>query len=619
MIPALIWKELRGLKAFVWLIVGVESIGLIFTLATEMPDAKPLNLGEQALNSSSSVLIFFALLLGASLLLREATDGTLHFLDGLPISRSRIFLAKIIAGILVLSLVPLLEIVPELLWGLLSRTSVDAPFPWPFVTRLLLLYLFATVCLLCVISAMALLGRWFALVSGLTVVAILALQMRGVHWVDYLKPTALLPKQSGSQILLPYRHMAVQGGMALAALALAWWRFQSLGARSRDTADRASPFLRFVLLLTRIAVPVVWIVAIVLAVRSSGFDPEESSAPGGESAFVSQKTESYEFLFRDGQRNDVTPLLKYADWVHGRVAEFFGMLTRKDRIVADLDSPIPSHTLGVTNWTKIRVRVFPKQTEPDFRRVLGHETAHVLMQEIGGQPFVHDGNSTRFFNEGLATAVETKYFDNPEQVASLHRFGAAAISRGAVPFHLLCDDDALGKTRDQTIAYPLGLAFCEALISVCGEHAPTRILEEFKRGRFQGSFQGESLWREILQRCGYSLDSVISAYDAELSRWQTEEAEYLKRLPMISSTSTSNGDRVVVHPKYTGAAPGRLVCCVEYPGGIAPDTKWYYAGPDGSISIPRAKFTGVTFRYMMGWSINGEYWPVFGTWTEAAL
>ncbi len=535
MMAALLWKELRGLKAFIALIAGVELIGFIYNLATEIPDAKALDLDKLTVGGPIIVLLFFSLLLGSGLLLREVSDGTLHFLDGLPVSRSRIFFAKLAAGFLVLCMVPVLDLFPDAFFGFLSRTSVDPPYPWPFLARFLLLSAFAALSLLCTVSALAMLGRWFALVAGLTFLAVLSLLIRGVDWVEYLKPTALVPKQAGAQILIPWRHVAAQGGVALVALAIAWLRFQNIGARSRDAMDSAGPLMRFVLVLSRIAVPVVWIAVIVLMIRFSGPEPEESANPGGETAFVSDKTSHYEFLYRGSQRKEIKPLLAYADWTFTMVADFFGVPARSERIVADLDSPIPSHTAGVTNWTKIRVRVSPGETEPAFRRVLGHETAHVIMQEIGGQPFVHEGNSTRFFNEGMATAVESRHFD-PDLGASLHRFGAAAVSRGPVPFSSLCDDDELGKTRDPAIAYPLGCAFSEALIRVCGDHAPARVLEEFKRARFNGSAKGETLWREIFQGCGYSLDAVTAAYDAELSRWQTEHADFIARLPAISSS-----------------------------------------------------------------------------------
>ena len=186
-----------------------------------------------------------------------------------------------------------------------------------------------------------------------------------------------------------------------------------------------------------------------------------------------------------------------------------------------------------------------------------------------------------------------------------------------VPFSLLCDDKEFGKTRDPAIVYALGCAFSEALLRVCGEHAPARVLEEFKRAKFKGNAHGETLWREIFQGCGYSLDAVTAAYDAELSQWQMEHADFIARLPAISSSVSTREDAIVVHPEYSGTAPGRLVCCVEYPGTIAPDLRWYHPEPDGSFSIPRSGVTGVTFRYMLGWSMKEEFWAVFEKWSEA--
>ena len=385
---ALLWKELRGLKAFIALIAGVELIGFIYNLATEIPDAKALDLDKLTVGGPIIVLLFFSLLLGSGLLLREVSDGTLHFLDGLPVSRSRIFFAKLAAGFLVLCMVPVLDLFPDAFFGFLSRTSVDPPYPWPFLARFLLLSAFAALSLLCTVSALAMLGRWFALVAGLTFLAVLSLLIRGVDWVEYLKPTALVPKLAGTQILIPWRHVAAQGGVALVALAIAWLRFQNIGARSRDAMDGASPLMRFVLVLMPDCCS---------GRLDRGHRAHDSDFPGpnrknppipAEKPHLSvTRRVDYEFLFRESQRKEIKPLLADADWTYTIVAKFLWRAGTERPHRGRSRQPDPFAHRGSTNWTKIRVRVSPGETEPAFRRVLGHETAHVIMQEIGGQPF----------------------------------------------------------------------------------------------------------------------------------------------------------------------------------------------------------------------------------------
>src|SRR5690606_30652967 len=68
-------------------------------------------------------LIAFAI--GTGLAIREHDDGTLAFLDGLPVSRSRVFWTKCIVMAAFVMIGPLLEVVAITALHLLSRESLD--------------------------------------------------------------------------------------------------------------------------------------------------------------------------------------------------------------------------------------------------------------------------------------------------------------------------------------------------------------------------------------------------------------------------------------------------------------------------------------------------------------
>jgi len=412
---ALIWKELRGLKAFVALIISVELLGMGYTLCTSFPDEKPFDAAEVLHSDHFIPILLFGLILGAGLLVREADDGTLHFLDGLPVSRTRIFMAKLIAGFLILATIPVLDFGPDMLFGMMARTSVSPPFPWRFSVCFVALNLVTAAYVLSIAMALSFLRKWFALVVGLIFLGFLWVQAHQAIWIDWIEwmnPKSLEPRGIPSAAHLPYRELAFQGAATAAALIAAWLCFRVLGARSRDMLDRAGRGIRFLLVLARICTPIVWIATIVMLSRTIEPPPSKDATLGGESAFAKFETKRYEFLFRESQRSYAAPLLPAADKVCDTVSDFFGTPSNSDRIVVDLASPVISHALGMTNWSKVRI-LLAKDESPDmFKRVLGHETAHVIINRIGGSVFVSEARSTRFFNEGMATVVEERFFLN---------------------------------------------------------------------------------------------------------------------------------------------------------------------------------------------------------------
>ncbi|MDB5951312.1 MAG: hypothetical protein JWR65_3167 [Massilia sp.] len=76
-------------------------------------------------NELSVIQIVFGFALGSTLLVREIDDGTLNFLDGLPLERSAIFMAKIKAAMLVLTSLPLGTLLLTVALHLATRESLD--------------------------------------------------------------------------------------------------------------------------------------------------------------------------------------------------------------------------------------------------------------------------------------------------------------------------------------------------------------------------------------------------------------------------------------------------------------------------------------------------------------
>jgi hypothetical protein len=95
-------KELRSLRPFVVVVLALVLLDIVDNLLTPF-GARTFPDRLQSLSTELALMqIVLGFSLGVNLLVREIDDGTLNFLDGLPLKRGTIFAAKIQAAILVL-------------------------------------------------------------------------------------------------------------------------------------------------------------------------------------------------------------------------------------------------------------------------------------------------------------------------------------------------------------------------------------------------------------------------------------------------------------------------------------------------------------------------------------
>jgi hypothetical protein len=626
MMRTLLYKELRTLLPFGWLILGLILLILGFLFATEFPDSNPLEPAKWLASDRSGALAFmmlFGLIIGAGLLVNESEQGTLTFLDGLPVSRTRLFLAKIIAGLLVLSIAPVLGFAIDVMLGWISRNSTDGPLPWRFILIELALELTVAVYVLSIATALSFLRRWFALVLGLIFWGYLWIRESGPGWIALFDPyESLEPGLAHGGIQPPWRHVATQLSVSAALLLIAWLAFHALGDRIQYAIDRfhRHRILRGVGTAVRFLAPVIWIAAIAkLASQSDDGSPDFSKVPAGESAFGRRETKRYEFLYRRSQEEAATPMIAVADEVHQSVADFFSAPPPSARIVVDLASPVAPHAAGQTNWTKIRLPFDESVDLARFRQILGHETAHVYIEQLSNSRPTKVFRYARFMHEGLATHVELEFFATQEQKQSRRRGVAAAWSRGKIPFATLCDDNALGSSRDRNLAYPLGEVFMRALVETHGRESVARLLRALGRNDAPMGLKGTELWRDTMQAANISLDRVEAAYENACNALLTSEAEYIAKFPRISADATREGDDILIKPRFEGTAPTKMVCALYVNDPLGNDTRYLRPRDDGTFRISRSNHPAGKLRYMLGWLDDNGDLPIFEPWTESAM
>ena len=126
MTRALIRKELRALRPWAVLSLCLGVINIIEVLTTQ-PDMRPLSAVWKDLGRSGAVgMWIIAYAIGTGIITREQDDGTLVFLDGLPVSRTHVFSVKCWLTCAVLAIVPGIALLTVTAEHLLSRGSLDA-------------------------------------------------------------------------------------------------------------------------------------------------------------------------------------------------------------------------------------------------------------------------------------------------------------------------------------------------------------------------------------------------------------------------------------------------------------------------------------------------------------
>jgi hypothetical protein len=626
MMCTLLAKELRALRPLALCIVGLHFLGTIFLLATEMPDDQKFEFVKWMAEDRIGWLVvvaLFALMIGAGLLIQESEQGTLRFLDGLPVSRTRLFAAKLLAALTVLALVPILGVPEEALFDWLSRTSVDAPYPWVFAGTLFWLVMVAAAFLLALALALSFVRAWFALVVGLLFWGYLWLRQHGSSGVALFDTAELLAfGMDGGRVLVPWGHVVAHLSATFVLLGIAWFGFLSLGDRAQFTAQKLGKYrvMRGLGVGLRWLAPVVWIAAMLRIFGSFAENHVDFAVtPVGEKAFARHETTRYEFLYRKAQQEQTAPLLGVADEVHDAVAEFFEAPPSPARIVVDLASPVVPHAAGQTNWTKIRMPLTPGQDLAEQRLILGHETAHVFIEQLSDGRLASHFNAIRCLHEGLATHVEQQLFAAEEEHAQNRRSVAAAWARGRVPFEMLCDNEKLGRARDPNLAYTLGEVFVRELVETHSQASAANLLRAFARPEAPAGLIGTALWRDTMQAAEIDFDRVVAAYEGTCAKLAEEEQEFVERCPRLSAGVSVEGAEIVLRPKFEGTAPGEMICLVEVAGPLLNETPALEQRADGSFTLARNRVSKPTLRYLLGWRTKETRLPVFEPWVEAVV
>ena len=619
---SLLHKEFRSLLPFLALVLFFASLNWVFLFLAEFPDQYPLSrlLEEESRTSTQVVYFIMAFALAAGLLVRERDEGTLSFLDGLPVSRARIFFCKAGLALAVLWVLPLCDFVFNTIVHALSRTSLESRLRADLLLTAAALDAAACLVFLAVGLALSFLQRFSLLVMGLLCWVYVLLKETGVPFVSLFNIFTLgAPVFEGQNWLVPWTKLAAQLGLAIVCGATAFVAFQFSGDAAARLASRAGGWRGRALIggVTTVLVVGVWFGLVVYWGQKSGM----ASGPRVTYAAWSiarANTERYQLLYPENRSASVRSLLESADAVEAKVRSFLGA-SPLDPIVVDLTSVQPRHA-GLAYWSKVRMNLpfsESRQDAEELRPVLAHETTHVFINHLAGERLNDQFASTRFFHEGLASYVEYSLFRPTNDLASLRRVAAVMRARDEVKLEELLEDEKLSLKRDRDLVYPLGEVVVAALVQRYGTTAPGQVLRAFARTNAPKNLAGFALWQDTFQACGFNLSDVTDGFFAELDRLVIEHRQFIDSLPRLRGTVDQNRNRLKVRVSYDGTALGTVVCRFR-PRSDTEERfiEFAYASEGKDFQVEASDYSERSFWYQLGWTVEGASQPIYEPWVE---
>ena len=577
MIGALFAKEFRSLRPFLFLGLAI--------LLTEIIDKLLAPIETQALGRALAELpvelvmcqLLLAFAIGSGLLVREIDDGTLNFLDGLPVTRSAVFAAKFMAAMLVLTTYPLGLILLQVVLHMGARESLDAALHLGLMLTFFALSMLVTAVGLTLGMLLGFLRSLSWLVLCLCAVGIMLLKDKAPSLHAALNPADLLTLRFvGVHWQLPHATIWTQLGAALLFAVLAFGLFKSAGgvlARVRKW-QRAR---RLLLAPAVVGMLVAAVAGIGVIAQREAADPEVANkvaAAGVQftpAATGHATTTHYTFSYPASSGERLRPFIKAADQTFAAAAP--AMETEGGApIDVDLSGTTDNHA-GTAYLDRIRM----KAGGTDALATLAHESAHVFAMRLAGGESAQQLERMVVFNEGLAQWVEDKVSGGDTGDSGEDQELAAAVvsQRRMVSPRQLTDFDAFGAAVDENLKYPLGAAFMRQLAQRYGNAAPKTVLQTLARADFPRDLQGYELWQTAFQISGFDLDLVFDDYARYLKGLERKYAREIAVLPRLRGSLVKTGTSLSVALRHDLPMPDEAYPLVRLRPGMASTSEQY--------------------------------------------
>lgn len=580
MTKTLLLKELRALRPY--LVFAVVLMGAtVFDVVVTESAFRSLAETFSSVASMPLPLIFgiVALALGTGVSVKERDEGTLAFLDALPVTRSRVFFVKLLAAMLVLTAFPFFQLGWAVFEHAFARGSLDTPFHWNILLGafLMQLQLMATF-----LAAGTLLGFARSLTWMLVGVVAAGLQ-RLIHFVPrlaMLDPLRLVESGvEGVRWNYELEVIGAQAAIATACTLVSWGLFVRSG-RSRSITVNRPVVGALVTLLTLGAI--FGALALWWKTDSGGTasnEPDLENVP--ESAPASTTTAHYEFSYPSIESKAALELAEKADVTFLQVSELLGV-DGGVPILVDLSGSM-RNTVGTAFMDRIRMRA-----DDEAVATLAHETSHVVARRLIGEEGFRRWSNARVLDEGLASWVEGHFLTHPDEEQLVL---AALLDRNELHLTDIIDFETFTKNGDDDLKYVIGRGLIDAMVKRYGPASIHKLLRAFGDEQLPPKLSGAALWQATFQLAGMDLSLVADDFFAVVEKTLEARRALVDALPRPQT-------KLVTQEEWYGievsAEPAE-----EYPRLVLR----YRPGPDSSLD-----------EYDRTWVRNGDV-----SWRENEL
>lgn len=644
---AVLWKEWMSLRPFAWLLVALFFIGIILVQATEYFDEYPFwgkVMSDPA--TVSGVTFVLALVVALGLMVRESDEGTLLYLDGLPVRRIMVYVCKWLVAIALITAINLLWFAEGLVYDWFSRNSLSPPTPWRSYGIFIALELYLSIYFVTILVCFSFLRRWALLALGAAFWIVFWLTSLQVPYAELLNPFLLI--QTPAEIEAHWEWPVLQLSIMTFVLVMAWglgyvlFSLRLGWARSLQRIMRETWWGKLAGGCSIMLIVVVWLGFLIAASWDEGMEEVEEIALKEQKEWelieagnniLTDESDHFRFIYRGKIERRMNRVIAKSDPVFEEVANFLQVpeSMREDLITVDLSSPLASHNAGQAYWKKIRMALPAKpgkgkRREAEALAILGHEVAHVFIDQLTKGRLEESFNSARWFHEGLASYIEFRFFREEGAYDEYRRWVGLASIWGEVHFSEMVNNAEMARHRDFNLAYPAGHLWVRSLVRVYGDEAPAKLLAAIGREGGPEKIDGMALWRDGCLACDFDLERIRSDFRKQLAGLRDEYRQELGDVPEISEgTAERRSGKIVLIPvlpeDWEASLPeGSELICRLRPRQDAGPTQWRHStlGKDETFSVPALNFLSREIGFQVGLRFKGSM-PIFGEWVNVPV
>ncbi|HEY8432925.1 MAG TPA: ABC transporter permease subunit [Sandaracinaceae bacterium] len=532
----LLAKELRALVPLGALGILVMSGDLLYRPILERHDqATWTRIADYVRPGEGSTLGLVLLILATSVAYaaypREHDERTIELLASLPIRRSTIFAAKVLAGLLVLWTMCAALLLTDAVQSTLGVSSLSGD-QWRLALALQLTALQAALCAIAYAHALlASVLRLFGLVPYALVLVMANLLEDALPILAWIDPCELLvARYEGRDLVVPWVPLAIHAAVALAALGLAYLAWSGPAERIGRALERLRESVAGKLAFGCASAAALGFLGLVTAgVLVGGMPDDPETREDDDTLATSQRaTVRYVFTYPSGLEGRATPLIDAADGIHESVRLRLGAPVGP-RLVADLTDTSREH-LGIASWTHLRVGLVTERDPVRLRRTFAHETAHAFQHVMSDG---RHGPAARLFFEGSAEHLAFLVVPDDELLRRARVIAAAAWTRHRMRFEDLADDERLRARFDPALVYAIGELWTAALVETHGERAIGDVLRAMARPEARRDLGPRAYWEELLRAAGCDLEATLATFERTVASIAERERASIERLPRI--------------------------------------------------------------------------------------